>query len=118
MRRIIPLLFLTLVLAGCHEPAPRNGGSDAAGWEIRGTFTENATQDDLEDLRMRLEPYDAEMRVLESFPMQYHVTGPRIDDCPDVEELLRDRLYVADVGTCMVREPTNEGDEPTGSPEA
>lgn len=119
MRPVLSLvLLLSLFLAGCHEPTPedrQNGISDQE-WEVRGTFTENATQEDIEDLRTRLEPYDGELFVLESFPMQYQITGPEVRDCPDVEEMLRTRVYIADVGTCTVTAPATEPAEPAASP--
>lgn len=117
MVRILCLLSVVATLAGCHAPTDDAGDTeDPEQWAIPGTFTEEATQQDIEDLETRLQPYDGSMVVMESFPMQYRIEGPVKDDCPDVRAMLLGLEYVAEVGNCLAVTEAASPDESTGSP--
>jgi hypothetical protein len=90
------LVLGSLALAGCHEAVDEAGPE----WRLSGSFTEETTQEDLDALVAMLEPYGATMAVLESFPLQFQITGPDPDDCPEVREMLLDHERVAEVREC------------------
>lgn len=110
-RSLALLALVTLLLvAGCTTQAASRP------YEISGTFTEDASNEDLEDLRDRLVAYGTTMRVMESFPMQYAI---EVDHgqaaCHEIETMLEERAYVATIGDCRERLDTGDEDAPTSS---
>ena len=88
------LLFLSA--AGClDESAPT-----APVWQIGGAFTEATSPADLADLEARLEHWDATLRVMESYPMQYVIEVEGGPACDEVREMLAARPYADSVGKC------------------
>ena len=111
--RLAIALFVFLVIAGCHGPTEVDEDHGLNAYRIAGAFTENATQDDIDGLRARLAPYGADLVVLESFPMQYHVDGIRAHDCDEVRSILTTEPAVATVGPCEAASAPQDGDSPT-----
>ena len=112
MRRVLALVTL-LPLAGCLDSvAP--GGAGAA-YYLGGTFTEDASDADLADFRARMAPY-GDVRVMESFPMQFAVDGLTLDTCREARVVAEGRPYVADVRACHAVTSGDGGpDAPTSS---
>lgn len=125
--RTLAAMLLLASLAGCLEGdratdeaidrgagpgAPADDGSGTATWRLGGSFTENATQAEIAEIGRELEPYNATMRVMESFPMQYAVDGLTLEVCPEVRALLAEKPYVAVVRECEPDVPPEEPDQP------
>lgn len=111
MLRLILLLFAAAWFSGCVQtPGTQDGGQ-----EFGGTFTPETTQSDLEDFRERMEAHGADdVLVMESFPMQFRVTG--LDgDCRNVVDEARSLSYVADVTACRQTTQSVNGEEPTAT---
>lgn len=95
MRLVALSLLLVIGMPGCTEPSP-----GAPSYEVAGSFTEAATQADVDDLERRLAHWEAGLAVLETYPMQYRITIADGPACDEVREMLAARPYVADVGRC------------------
>lgn len=104
-------LVLASLTAGCAGSDP---GPDPA-YRISGSFTENATQADTEDLREKVAGWGAEVQIMESHPMQYRVHGFAQADCDAIRAVLEERPYIATVGDCAPVERASNGDEPTSN---
>lgn len=105
--RLLPLLAAVLVpllLAGCAELPPSEEGRDplatGGGWRLGGRFTEAATQQDMEQARGVVAARGGEMRLMESFPVQFAATGLTDVGCQKAREELADLSFVASVTAC------------------
>ena len=104
MLRSASLLLVIALFGGCVEESTQ---------EFGGTFTREATQADIDDFRERMTKRGADdVLVMESFPMQFRVTGLG-DDCNAASDEARSLPYVADVSPCRHTTKTDNGDEPT-----
>lgn len=84
-------LGLLVVLSGCVA-----GGQ----YSLSGTFTEDATQADMEDLGDRVAAHGGTLDLMESFPVQFSASGLDNNGCDAVREEALARDYVAAVGSC------------------
>jgi hypothetical protein len=97
LTRLTALLLssLILLLAGCAETP---GGVE---YRVGGSFTEDATQADVEDLQRRLAAWGADAAIMESYPLQYQIGGLDGPSCDEVRAMLANRPYIASVGRCQ-----------------
>ncbi len=93
------LLLATGALAGCTS-SEGDQARESRDHEVDGSFTTQATQQDIEALERELEDVGAELVVLESFPMQFVVRGFTGESCQEVLEILNDDTAVDAVGPC------------------
>jgi len=94
------LVVLALLLPGCVQgPAADDGPGTAT---LRGAFTEAATQADMADFGEEMRAYgrDVDVRLMESFPVQFAVEGVDAARCDEAREAARAKPYVARVDGC------------------
>lgn len=96
------LLVPLLLLAGCLD-AP-SGGPHRLG----GSFTAEATQAQVDEARALAEAEGGDMAVMESFPLQFGVTGLSGEACGRLRAALDAKPYVASVGACQEARPLEE----------
>lgn len=96
MGPIVMLAFLTLAaLSGCLGP-------EEEGHRLTGTFTREATASEVEAFQRELfETYEAEVPVMESFPLQFQVLGLPAERCEEARTLVASKPYVAHVSACI-----------------
>lgn len=99
------LLVAVALVPGCATPEP--DGSDGASYQVSGTFTENATQAQMEELGNHTRDRGGEIFYLESFPVQFRATNLTEQACGEVRSFAEDRAYVSDVGACEVPKRTS-----------
>lgn len=100
-----------LVLAGCLAPRPA-----ADEWTFSGTFTEAATQAEMDALGRELrDRWGVDMLVMESFPEQLLVRGLSEAECPDARGLVAAKPFVLRVGECREVVASADPDAPTSS---
>ncbi|HEX9816862.1 MAG TPA: hypothetical protein VGB18_07770 [Candidatus Thermoplasmatota archaeon] len=105
IRAVVGSLVFTLI-AGCTSDGE---------FDFGGTFTGEAGQSDLADFRARMEARGADdVLVMESFPMQFRVTGLG-SDCDAAADEADSLPYVASVTPCRETTKTSNGDEPTAT---
>lgn len=105
---LIGVLLLASVAVGCvDQPAPE--------YRVSGTFTENATQEEMSKLGDEVEARGGSFGQLESFPVQFRASELSETACGEVADFAQDAKYVAEVGACELMEETDGGDEPTSS---
>lgn len=107
-RRIAVVLLLTAALAGCT-------GDDSGTFELRGTFDENATDEQMDELQQEVEDRGGNVSFLESLPVQFHAWNLNPDACEEVKAFAEEADYVKDVGECQLDQDTTGGDEPTSN---
>lgn len=108
MRRLaIGVLVMAGMLVGCAD-AP------AVDYELRGTFTENATQEQIDELGNAVEQRDGEFRQLESHPIQFRALQLEREDCLDVASIAEEADYVAELEDCQRSEEPGV-DDPTAN---
>lgn len=100
------LLMLAVVLlsltAGCMAPADPPGDPDT--YRLGGTFTEDADQGDVADLRGEAEARGGQVTIMESYPLQFDVTGLDRDACTELKAVLEQKPYTESVGGCLLSE--------------
>lgn len=102
----ITAALVGLVLAGCASPRTSDH-------ELRGTFTENASDEQMSELEAEVTDRGGQVAFLESFPVQFHATGLEEAGCEEVRSFAQEADYVREVGNCQVDEDEAEGDETT-----
>jgi hypothetical protein len=96
--RLLPLLLVVAFLAGCAD-APYGAPSGAApGFRLSGSFDKEATQQDYDRAQGIAASHGGTMALLESFPVQYVVSGLTDVACQKVREALQKEPHVASVG--------------------
>lgn len=100
MRLLAPLLVLAL-LAGCTEPQDGAQPGDNPNFRVTGSFDGNATQQDYDRASGIATSYGGTMQLLESFPVQFSVSGLGDVACQKVSAALRAEPHVARVGDCQ-----------------
>lgn len=98
MRALLVLPLVLAVLAGCADEEPPGPPR----WRLTATFAEDADQEDAEDLERRVAPWEAQVAVQESHPMQAQITLEDGPACSEVREMLQQRPYLDQVGRCTV----------------
>lgn len=73
-------------------------------YELRGTFTEDATQDEMDKLQREVEDRGGDVAFLESHPVQFHATGLDEAACEEVRSFAQDADYVQEVGECQAED--------------
>lgn len=88
-------LAALVFLAGCTAPESQDV------MRFGGSFTEAATQADMEDFRARMAAHGADdVLLMESFPVQFNVVGLAAAACPDARAEAASLAYVADTREC------------------
>lgn len=114
-------LVLVLVgagLSGCLEQdvtESRTGdpsGETSTDWRLGGVFTRNASQEDLQDIQGEADARGGDLRVMESFPMQYMIDGLTQSACIELRALLQEKDYVDTVRECRLVQLGEDPDEP------
>lgn len=95
---LVVLLVAALALPGCIDSG--TNGEDGAEYRLRGTFTNNSTQEDRDELDRYVRDRGGRMVVLESFPPQFDASELEAAGCEEVRRFAVNRTYVADVGNC------------------
>jgi hypothetical protein len=93
--RTLPFVAL-LLLSGCLSSAPTP-------FRLAGAFTAERTEADLQEFHALVEPYAADVRILESFPEQFGIDGHDLERCDELAALLVAKDYIASVGDCLAR---------------
>lgn len=101
----LALLTVFPALAGCATPEPDGAGDQT--YQVSGTFSENATQAQMEELGNHTRDRGGEIFYLESYPVQFRATNLTEQACEEVRSFAEDRAYVADVGACEVPQRTS-----------
>lgn len=96
---IVLVAGLTL-LSGCHGEDPEHRSE--LQYRISGTFTDDAEQGQIDELRGEIERHDATLIVMESSPMQYRVQTVSASDCEELRQILSESPIVADVSDCLL----------------
>lgn len=104
----VGVALLGVVLVGCVD-------QPSLDHEVSGTFTENATQAQMNELAGEVEDRGGRLFQLESFPVQFRAAELSAEDCGQVQAFAAGADYVAEVGECERSEQTEDGDEPTDS---
>lgn len=99
------LLVAVALLPGCATPEP-DGSSDQT-YQVSGTFTENATQAQMDELGNHTRDRGGEIFYLESYPVQFRASNLTQEACSEVRSFAEDRTYVSDVGACEVPQRTS-----------
>ncbi|MBW3582659.1 MAG: hypothetical protein KY455_06125 [Euryarchaeota archaeon] len=107
----IVLMSALALLSGCHGEDPEH--RPEIQYRISGTFTEEADQEQIEELRGRIEPHNATLIVMESSPVQYRVQTVSAADCEEVRRTLSESPIVAEVGECILHNTLPHEDQPT-----
>lgn len=123
-----PLLLVPLLLlAGCLD-APQGspggaGNDDPAGGDaadggtrrLGGSFTAEATQAQVQEAQGLAAAEGGDMAILESFPLQFAVSGLGADACGRLHAALDAKPYVASVRACEEMRADGDPDTPTGT---
>jgi len=85
-------------LAGClaHGDPPAE-----ATFRIGGTFTEGATQAEMEKLGAEARRLGGDMALLESFPVQFRASGMEDAACEEFRAFAEAQPYVDVLGECL-----------------
>jgi hypothetical protein len=108
--RIAVTLVLALLFAGCSQGIAEH--------QFGGSFTEAATQNDIQDFRTRMEKHGAtDVLILESFPAQFVVRG-LTTNCEAARSEAGSLAYVRSVNDCRKTVTSSNGDAPTATSHA
>lgn len=94
-RSMVAAAVLGALVAGCLGPGTT--------YELAGTFTENATQQQMEELGAKVRDRRGTFAQLESFPVQFRAADLARSDCQAVRSFALNATYVADVGRCSAQ---------------
>lgn len=78
-------LLASLLFAGCADPVD---------YEIRGSFTSDRTDPDIQELVLKVESLGGEVAIMESFPEQFVATFDNEDACDNFHNFVHLRAYV------------------------
>lgn len=92
------LLLTAVLVPGCAVPEP--DGAEDGNYQVSGTFTEEATQEEMQALGNHTRAQGGEIAYLESFPVQFRASNLTEPACEDVRAFAADQTYVAEVGAC------------------
>lgn len=107
--RLLALLLLAAPWTGCV-------GEGGASHELGGTFTEEASQEQMAELQGEVQQRGGQMALLESFPVQFHAIGLGEQACEEVRTFAQESPYVAEVGECQpASDDTQDGDAPASN---
>jgi hypothetical protein len=101
-------LVLAVPFAGC-------AGEEAADYQLEGTYTEEASEDEMSELETEVREAGGEAFRLESFPVQFRAETLTVEDCGDVRSFAQQADYVREVGDCQLAEDAPDGDEPASN---
>lgn len=109
--------LLAVAFAGClEEGAGGNGPTPPAGssaqFRLGGTYTENVTEAELAAAQAQVESRGGDLALLESFPMQFAVTGVGQADCEALRAWFSNQTFVQRVGECAAVTTSADPDEP------
>lgn len=110
MLRVVPGLILLTITGGCQNLV------DGSPSDFGGSFTRSATQENIDDFRGIMQASGADdVLIMESFPMQFRVMGPRGWDCENARSQADGLVYVANTSPCRDTTTSRDGDEPTAT---
>lgn len=92
MRWIAAVLLLAPAFAGCTTDTT---------YRLDGAFTEERTQDDIDEAQRLVEEHGGTMALQESFPEQFIASGLGQSACEDLKAVLDPKPYLQFVGTCQ-----------------
>lgn len=93
--RMLALAALAGLVVGCvDQPSPA--------YRVSGTFTENATQERMDELAGEVDQRGGDFAQMESFPVQFRATDLGATACEEVASFAEDAEYVAEVGDCKI----------------
>lgn len=93
--RVLGVLVLGMLVVGCvDDPSPS--------YEVSGTFTENATQEQMNELGQQVEQEGGHFAQLESFPVQFRATQLTASGCDEIVSFVEGAEYVAEHGACQL----------------
>jgi len=93
---IITVLAIALIVALMNF----NLSGRTTSYRLSGVLSETITQNELEDLNNLASLHNAEIIIMESFPMQFSATFKKPVDCDGMEKTLSSLSYIASLGTC------------------
>lgn len=92
----VALALLALALAGCAgEETP---------YGVTGSFTEDRSDEDIEEVRELARSHGGEIVILESFPEQFQVRAMSLEECEAFREEVEQRPYIDTVEACAEAE--------------
>jgi len=93
---ILAVLTIALILTLMSFDWPNK----TTGYRLSGTLSETVDQVELDDLANLAMLYRADIRIMESFPMQFSADFKNPSDCDGMEKTLATLNYVASLGNC------------------
>lgn len=94
-RGVAFVLLLAIAASGCLGP-------EKEGHRLTGAFTSEASAAEVEAFQRELfDAYEAEVLIMESFPMQFQVLGLPEARCEEARALVAAKPYVARVSACL-----------------
>lgn len=94
MRALVLGLLVALALAGCST------STSGPSFRLSGAFTEDRTEQDLQEFDRIVAPYSDDVLIMESFPEQFSIRGIE-GGCEQLRVDLQAKDYIASVGTCV-----------------
>lgn len=85
-------LLVVLPLAGCVEDPT---------YAVSGSFTEDRTDSDIEELQALADQHDGSVQIRETAPEQFTIGDLSEEDCETVRAILVEKEYLEDVGACV-----------------
>lgn len=105
-------IVLTAVAAGCTDLGEVPDAGDAPErFAVWGTFTKNATEEQMTALGDYVQERDGDLLRMESFPVQFRAIDLSAEACDSVREFSETRPYVEDIGSCSLM-TSGGGDAP------
>lgn len=92
--RPLPVLLalLALPLAGC--------AGEETSYGVTGSFTEDRSDEDIEEVRELAHAQGGEIVILESFPEQFQVRALSLEECEAFREEVEQKPYIDTVEGC------------------
>ena len=100
-------LAVALLVAGCATDG------DVPTFAAGGTFTDDATQQQMEELADYVEMRGGDLLLMESFPVQFRATGLSEEACEELRIHAQERSYVQHVRACEEEGAIADGDAPS-----
>lgn len=110
-------LLATLLVSGCTFPDQNDPDqNEGATYNLGGTFTQDATSEEVAELETEVERRGGRMTLMESLPVQFRIADLSAADCETVRTMADDTSYVRDVRACVASQEGSGSTEPAGGP--